>query len=521
MKEPPEPTNEWQRLEALQRSGLLDSPPEERFDRITRIAQSCFGTQIVLVSLVDDARQWFKSSQGLAAEQTPKAISFCGHAILADEPLVVEDTHSDSRFADNPLVTGPPYIRFYAGAPLKDPEGLRLGTLCLIDSQPRRFGADERHRLRDLADCVEDQIGQRQVALLNRELWASEQRFRALFERLPVGMALNELETGLFVDANSAFVRSSGYPKEQLQRLSSWDLVPEKYQAQELEALKQVRDKGHFEPLELEMISAQSHTYPVRIQGALTRDARGKPLVWSLVEDLSEKRRLERMKQSFVARVSHELRTPLTALTGALRLLQADNAANLTGGQRSLIDNAHRNSQSLARLINDILDMEKLASGALTFEFTRFDLRELVKNRLQANQYYDPGKGVSLELQPGGSDFQILADEHRLAQALDNLLSNAIKFSPANGSVVVALEPQESSRVRIRVEDTGPGVDKEFEQEIFEQFSQGRQAGAVAGQGTGLGLAITRDIMTRLFGSVGFDSQPGRGASFWLELPLD
>lgn len=520
MKQPPEPVNEPQRLAALCSTGLLDSPPEERFDRLTRLAQYCFGTPTVLVSLVDEARQWFKSRQGLAATETPRAISFCGHAILSNEPLVVEDTHLDARFADNPLVTGEPWIRFYAGAPLRDANGFRLGTLCLIDSQARAFGADERRRLRDLADCVEDQISHRQVAALNRKLQASEQRFRALFELSPVGMALNELETGLFIDANPAFIESSGYTKDELQTLSSWQLVPERYQQLELAALKQAREENRFDPIEVELIHAQGHTYPARVQGALTQDSEARPLVWSLIEDLTEKHRLQQMKQSFIAKVSHELRTPLTAMMGALRLLEATGPGSLTPAQKSLVDNARRNSDSLARLINDILDLEKLASGAMTFEFKSLALNDLVQQRVEQIRYYDSEKGVEVDLRLGDKDFRVRADEHRLSQALDNLLSNAIKFSPRKGRVLVSIEPSEDAWVRIRVEDKGPGVEEHFAKEIFEQFSQGANLGDVAAKGTGLGLAITRDILARLGGNVGFESQPGQGAVFWLELPL-
>ena len=123
MLEPIKPPDELDRVAELHNLHLLDTPPEERFDRLTRIAQRLFGVPIALVSLIDHDRQWFKSSQGLDARQTPRNISFCGHAILADGPLVVHDALLDPRFADNPLVTGPLAIRFYAGMPLLGPQG--------------------------------------------------------------------------------------------------------------------------------------------------------------------------------------------------------------------------------------------------------------------------------------------------------------------------------------------------------------------------------------------------------------
>jgi len=158
MQAPPLPDNEPQRLQALREQAILNTPVEERFDRLTRLAQHMFGTQIALVSLVDADRQWFKSHQGLDTCETGRDISFCGHAILDDSIFEIPDASLDPRFADNPLVTGPPHIRFYAGAPLATADGSRIGTLCIIHDQPRQLSAEERRALRDLADCVEAEI---------------------------------------------------------------------------------------------------------------------------------------------------------------------------------------------------------------------------------------------------------------------------------------------------------------------------------------------------------------------------
>lgn len=158
MKRPPLPKDEELRLRTLRSLCLLDSQGEERFDRITRVAQRLFEVPIALVSLVDAERQWFKSKQGLEAEETPREISFCGHAILSREMMVVPDATSDERFADNPLVTDDPAIRFYAGCPLQAPNGQQLGTLCVIDREPRDFPERDRTALRDMASMVEAEI---------------------------------------------------------------------------------------------------------------------------------------------------------------------------------------------------------------------------------------------------------------------------------------------------------------------------------------------------------------------------
>lgn len=158
MLEPPLPPDETARLLSLHSLRILDTPAEDRFDRITRMAKRMFGVETCLVSLVDSHRQWFKSKQGLTACETPREISFCGHAILSSDIFVVEDASDDPRFADNPLVTAPPALRFYAGCPIRGPQGYHVGTLCLIDPQPRTLSADDHAYLRDLAGLVEDEL---------------------------------------------------------------------------------------------------------------------------------------------------------------------------------------------------------------------------------------------------------------------------------------------------------------------------------------------------------------------------
>ena len=152
------PADEPARLAALRALQVLDTPPEERFDRITRVARRLFDVPIALVTLVDAERQWFKSCLGLTIRETPRELSFCGHAILGDEAFVVAETRQDPRFADNPFVTGEPYLRFYAGQPLRDHRGYRVGTLCIMDRVPRELGAADLQALRDLAAWAESEL---------------------------------------------------------------------------------------------------------------------------------------------------------------------------------------------------------------------------------------------------------------------------------------------------------------------------------------------------------------------------
>lgn len=170
MERPRIPLDEAQRLAALHATRLLGSAPEETFDRITRTAARLLGVPIALVSLIDKDRQWFKSRTGLDACETPRDISFCGHAILSDEPLVVPDAAQDARFVDNPLVTGDMHLRFYAGVQLYSVDRKKIGTLCVIDSRPRQLGPGELDALRDLARMVEQLVYHRQLAMAAQSL---------------------------------------------------------------------------------------------------------------------------------------------------------------------------------------------------------------------------------------------------------------------------------------------------------------------------------------------------------------
>ena len=154
MRVPGLPKNEAERVQFLRELLILDTDPEERFDVITRYCRSRFGTEIALVSLIDTDRQWFKSVYGLDARETPRDISFCGHAILQDDVFVINDASTDPRFSDNPLVTCAPNIRFYAGAPLKLSSGYNVGTLCIIDSNPKVLDPEEMDHLKAVAQLV-------------------------------------------------------------------------------------------------------------------------------------------------------------------------------------------------------------------------------------------------------------------------------------------------------------------------------------------------------------------------------
>ncbi len=939
MQAPDFPTNELERQFALDQSGLLDSDPEERFDRLTRMACKIFDVPIALVSLIDRNRQWFKSCQGLAVPETPRDISFCGHAILHSELFIIQDTLQDDRFSDNPLVREAPYIRFYAGAPLHDSEGYRLGTMCLIDRTPRRFDGDDQTLLRELADCIEreinlqaasefyadlrrserraravidgtrvgtwewniqsgetvfnerwaeicgyrleelepvsiqtwqnlahpedlteserllnahfegaldeydyrcrmrhkdghwvwvhdrgrvfewtaegqplrmygthadvtaemanlekiqqqntalgilnnlaldpetdddtrirkaleqganylelpvaivseitgsvytvqwfrapedaglskgqsfplkdtycsitvdhdeslsiehmarspyrshrcyDQFGlesyvaapiyvqnklfgtlnfssptprfqgfsdtevtfvtllarwiagvierQMSVQMLTKlvkqtpgmlyqyRLWPdgsstipfaspgindifgvssedvsndatpcfgqihpndipsvresiatsgrnlavwqqqyrvrnggdwrwiegratpelladnsimwhgyitdiddkkkiqlalqeSEDQLRRLFELSPIGIALNEYHSTAFLDVNQALLTPTGYQREELMALDLGDVLSSGADTVRDRAMAELESTGHFGPFEQNIVRRDGSVYPAVIQGMRITNASGRVLVWSLIEDISERKKVERMKNEFISTVSHELRTPLTSIAGSLGLVAGGALGQLPEKAERMVSIAARNSDQLKRLIDDLLDMEKLVSGRMSIRIQPEIISPIIHDCIERLQTYALDRSVTILFRDHHPQQRILVDRNRLGQALTNLLSNAIKFSPERSEVIIQTL-FDGRNFRIQVSDNGPGIPADFQSRVFQKFAQADSSDTRGRGGTGLGLAITREIMTQMGGSVGFESVEGEGAAFWLQAAI-
>jgi diguanylate cyclase (GGDEF)-like protein len=218
MKKPELAKNEKERIEILESLNILDTNPEERFDRFTRLAKKIFDTPIALVSLIDQKRQWFKSSFGLAASETSKDISFCGHAILYDDIFIVNDTFEDERFRDNPLVLEDPYIRFYAGVPLFYNKDIKLGTLCIIDTKPREFTKKELEPLRDLAILAQQQIISSQLIISDELTGITNRRGFNILAQKALNISYREKKPSVLVffdlnkfkDINDSFGHTEG-----------------------------------------------------------------------------------------------------------------------------------------------------------------------------------------------------------------------------------------------------------------------------------------------------------------------
>ena len=355
-------------------------------------------------------------------------------------------------------------------------------------------------------------ISQRKNA--EKHLALMEARYHGLLEAAPDTMvAVNH--AGEIVLLNLQAEKEFGYRRDELLGQNIKKIIPERVAERltadsprssltlqigtEIELTGRRKDGGEF-PIEI-MLSPLESAERILV-----------------IRNISVRRQTERLKDEFVATVSHELRTPLTSISGSLGLLAGQWASKLPESAARLLAIAHTNSQRLVRLINDILDIEKLESGHVVFNLSKVAVRPLVEHAIEDTRGFAQSYGVQVRLGVMSDDADVNADPDRLAQVITNLLSNAIKFSPAGGEVLVAVE-KNANDVRITVRDHGAGVPDDFKLHIFEKFAQADATSTRQKGGTGLGLSIVKQIVERLGGNVGFEDAPGGGAIFYVELP--
>jgi PAS domain S-box-containing protein len=346
----------------------------------------------------------------------------------------------------------------------------------------------------------------------------SEELFRKAVEACPSGMIMVD-HTGKIVMANTEIERQFGYPREEMIGQPVEMLIPVNRRA------KHVRYRNDFTAApetrrmgvcrELFGLRKDGTEFPVEV-GLNPINTQSGLLVLSVIVDISERKRIERLKDEFVSTVSHELRTPLTSICGSLGLLIGGSAGKLPEPAERLLMIAQTNSQRLVRLLNDILDIEKIESGKVAFDLDRIAVRPLVEQAIESIR--GSANGIPIRLEAGNASAEVYGDSYRLLQVITNLLSNAIKFSPPGQEVVVAIE-KEIETVRISVRDHGHGIPQDFKSHVFEKFAQADASDTRQKGGTGLGLSIVKEIVTRLNGEVTFEDAPGEGTIFHVLLP--
>ncbi len=421
------------------------------------------------------------------------------------------------------------------------PEKDRGAVANAIRSTPHLTGADASHRWQHVkADgtqidvhtywrlttfrerraqlvAVVDVTGQRKAA---EQLKSSEETFRTAMDYAPIGMALGDPD-GRWIKVNKALCDLLGYEQDELLTRDFQSIT----HADDLEAdlgylRKLLADDIKTYQLEKRFYHKSGQIVWVLLSVSLLRTANGKPnYLIKQVQDITERKEMERMKSEFISMVSHELRTPLTSIRGALGLMVGTMTKDLPEKANRLIDIAHKNSKRLIMLINDMLDIDKIASGQMRFDIKQEALSPLIWQAVETNQPYADKFGVSITMLPVDAELHVNVDSARLSQVFANLLSNAAKFSNQGDKIEIAAMLS-GNKVRISVKDHGPGIAEEFCTRIFAKFSQANSSATRIKGGTGLGLHISKQIIENMGGQIGFETEIGKGSIFWIEFPI-
>lgn len=519
MKTPVIPAEEAARLAALRSACILDTPPEERFDRITRLASKIFDVPIALVSLVDADRQWFKSRVGLTATETPRDMSFCAHTILGADVMMVENATEDERFADNPLVTGDPSIRFYAGCPLTAGDGNRLGTLCLIDRQPRRLSDEQLAVLRDLAAIVSNEIGALELNEALTRQREIETRLHTLMDNVADGILM--LDSACCIEAfNPAAEHTFGCTAQDVIGTYCGTLL-----SQDILDPKQVlREPGDSATIEVLCKRHDASNFPAEFSiTAMQIDGERKYSL--IVRDISRRkeaeaklRTLDQARRKFFSTATHELRTPLASMAGFTELLLQREFDHAT--RQDLLSRIHRQTGEMLKLINGMLDLARVEAG----EGEDFDIREqriepIIEQTVAELGGLNAQQRIRVDI-PSGLP-TVPCDAAKLRQALANIVGNSLKYASGDSEIVIsACMDKRDRRVAmcLRVTDHGIGMTSEQLARIFERFYRANPDGSIPG--TGLGMAIVKEIVEAHAGVVEVASMPGAGTEVAIRIPL-
>ena len=553
MQKAPIPENEQERLLSLHTLGLLDTKPEERFDRITRTATKIFNVPISTLTLVDANREWFKSCEGLSEKEGDRAISFCGHALLADDVFVISDTKLDERFADNPMVIGKPFIRFYAGVPIMSADGQRVGVFCIKDTKPREFSKSDGEILRGLAGWAELEVNSRNlsIAMAEREKLQQElvKKYRetealganekAILESIGDGLLVTDKE-GTIIEMSNAAGEILGFlPKECIGEKYSKMLLIKNEKGQEL-ALNE-------RPLHIALTTGKkintsigTQYYYVRKDGTQFPAAiTATPVVFGaeiigavdVFRDISKEKEIDLAKTEFVSLAAHQLKIAPSTIKALSEMLILEKLGPLNEKQKEYVGNIRVSNQGMIDMINALLKVSRIELGPFAVEVQEKDVCAIVQNIINEIKPTIIGRSLDYKARSSHERALLKIDEPLYRMVISNLLANAIKYTEAGGGITAQCEVvkkgqtfvgklfSEDSHVFL-VSDTGYGIPKSQQSRMFTKFFRADNAREKHTGGTGLGLYIVKSILDHSGGSIWFTSEENKGTTFCVSIPM-
>ncbi|WP_435742625.1 ATP-binding protein [Nocardioides sp. SYSU DS0663] len=539
------------RLRTLRSTGLVGDRENEALDRLTRLAARVTGSPIALVSLIEPHRQFFCAAHGLDGElaetrQTPLSHSFCQYVVANDDPLVIDDAREHPVLQHNPAVWEND-VTAYAGYPLRAPDGSVLGTLCVVDPDPRVWTDDELAALEDLAATAEGEI---ELLLRRRESRLSGDRLQRVVDGAVHTAIVGADADGVINLANSTAQLYLGVGEADLVGIRTLaDLRGRGLLAgpdrQEAEAAEERKDRGEFvascfEPQDWAVVDAFGQQRMLSVSHSVLRDdsdqvdghlvmavdvsvqreaeRRLRDTVDKQAEVVTRLEELNRARGDFIATASHELRTPVTSILGYTELLLDGVGGDMSPGQSALLAKVQRNSERLLVLVQDLLDLSRAGSGAFALVRTTVDPAAVAAGAWEGWQEQLGGRDLSTRLDVAPGLPTVRGDALQLERVLLNLLGNAAKYT-ADGGVVTLDVHHLVGAVELVVSDTGMGIAPEEQAGLFTPFFRTRDAHERAIPGSGLGLAVVRQIVAAHDGTVDLRSRVGRGTTVTVTLP--
>lgn len=438
--------------------------------------------------------------------------TYCAHTFLGNTPKGFHHV------AESEIASHPCYETFrleaYLGAPVFV-NNKRYGTLNFSSAAPRKkpFSVNEIALIQLFAQWVGSEM-----ARTASELQLSQ--FKTTLDKTRDCVFMFDPSSLRFFYVNQGAIEQVGYSYKELLNMTPVDIKPQ-MNTEQFSKLIEPLISGEQSSVNFETIHQHKdgHTIPVDIFLQYIDFENEPPRFVAIVRDITERKRIENMKNEFVSTVSHELRTPLTSIRGSIGLITGGAVGELPEKAMDMLRIAYSNTERLLLLINDILDLQKIESGKMEFNFKYIDLQDLLEQAIEENEGFAREYKVDIKLLCKHKDIVIYADRERLMQVMSNLLSNAAKFSPPDATVDVNCH-YERNHIRISVTDYGEGIPAEFHDNLFDKFTQADSSDSKKLGGTGLGLSIARRIIEQHHGDIGFSSEPGSGTTFYFDLPV-
>ncbi len=441
--------------------------------------------------------------------QIPIGALKIGQIALERHPHLTNAVIGDPRVGDQEWVRREG-ITSFAGYPLLVGDRL-VGVMAMF---ARHSLSDaEFHALGTIADSVA-------VGLERKRVESQLDQFKATLDRTQDSIFISDARSLRFTYANEGAAKQLGYTTAELLEMTPTDLNPH-FDEASYRKLVEPALRGEVPMIAFETIYRTKDGREIALEAVLQYVAGdgGRPRFVSVMRDIQERRRVELLQSEFISTVSHELRTPLTAIRGALGLVAGGVTGALPAEASEYVKIALSNSDRLVRLINDILDIEKMQSGRMEFQLRGVEVSSMVTQAIAANRPAALAHHVQLRLVSDLPAGEVIVDPDRIAQVLANLISNAVKFSPRD-SAVELLVTRRDDDVRIAIRDHGPGVSDAFRERIFQRFAQADSSTTRERGGTGLGLSISKAIVEHLGGQIGYLPAEGGGSVFFVDLPL-